>query len=251
MIHFSMLDSQHIEQNSSVKSLLKKASFGIQMPLMSPMGLAGLQLQPFRQPMQPMQPHTIRVQGPRVPVFKSLVFGGDEHWDHWIEEWAPKIYTFVKGALGSFGREPLGVIHPLDDGLHAAGATASFDLGTGLIQLDRSVENQPGVTLEKLTHEMLHGSYAEFPQNDPYYDEGYVDYSTWVLAHAPVWGRYRDDMIRAAEVNISNRENRALQTQTDYDAKRWAGGVFASMAFGPNIIARLRAKKEQRDFKTW
>jgi hypothetical protein len=136
------------------------------------------------------------------------------------------------------------------DGMHSAGATASFNPMTGQICLSTSVSGKPGQTLEKLTHEMIHGSLAAFPEGDPFYEESYVDYSVWVMAHAPAWNPYRDAMIEAAAFNIKFRRERALATNTDYDRKRWAGGVYAMLAYGPFIIARLRNKKLEGDL-TW
>ena len=174
----------------------------------------------------------------------------DSPWNQFVEEWAPRIYTFLGQALGPYNEEPLPEILQLPDGMHSAGATASYTPGSGQIHVCASVENKPGQTLEKLTHEMTHASLAHFPDGDPFYEESQVDYSVWVMAHAPVWGQYRDDMIKAAAFNIRMRRERALKTHTDYDCKRWAGGVFAMMAYGPLIVARLRQKKMTQDY-TW
>lgn len=173
--------------------------------------------------------------------FTCSVFGSP--WDTFVETWCPRIHTFLGQALGPYGTEPLPDILPLEDGMHSAGATASFNLYSGQIRICTSVENKPGQTLEKLCHEMVHGSLAKFPEGDEFYEEGFVDYSTWVLAHAPVWGDLRDDMIKAAALNIQIRRDRALLDQSDYDRKRWAGGLFASMSRGPHIIATLRQRK--------
>jgi hypothetical protein len=126
----------------------------------------------------------------------------------------------------------------------AAGANASFNIQTGQIRLGRHVEGNPGMTLEKLTHEMIHGSLAQFPEGDVFFEEGTVDYSVYVLAHAPIWGRYRDQMIEAAAYNIECRRERAQHEESDeYDRKRWAGGLFTSTLYGPRIITRLLRKK--------
>jgi hypothetical protein len=171
-------------------------------------------------------------------------------WNAWIEHWAPIIHDFVGHALGPFGREPLPEILKMHDAEHSAGATASFEPATGQIRLSTSVEGKAGQTLEKLTHEMIHGSLAQFPEGDPFYEEGEVDYSVWVLAHAPVWGEHRDDMIEAAAFNIKMRRERAMRVGSDWDRKRWAGGLHASLAYGPFIIARLKHKKMEGDY-TW
>jgi hypothetical protein len=171
-------------------------------------------------------------------------------WNEFVELWAPKIHAFVSNALGPYDTNPRSDIRHLTDGFHIAGATASFDPSTGQIRLASSVEGNAGQTLEKLTHEMTHGSLAKFPEGDPFYEEGFVDYSVWVMAHAPCWEPYRADMIKAAGDNIRNRRERALKTGTDYDRKRWAGGLFAATAFGPYVVAMLRQKKQAGDY-TW
>lgn len=180
--------------------------------------------------------------------FTSVVFGGGTPWDAFIETWAPVAYSFVAASLGPYGVEPLPTILPLSDGMHASGATASFDPSSGQVRLHTSVENKPGMTLEKLTHEFIHGSLADFPEGDAFYEEGFVDFSTWVLAHGPAWGEHREDMITAAEFNISNRRDRAMKDLSDWDRKRWAGGLYCSMAFGPHIITRLQRRKMEGNF---
>lgn len=175
----------------------------------------------------------------------------DSPWDRFIEQWAGRCYTFVAQALGPYHKEPLRTILPLDDGMHSAGANASFEPATGQIRLSPSVvDGHPGITLEKLTHELIHASLNDFPEGDPFYEESIVDYSTWVMAHAPAWGQYRNAMIDAASFNIKCRKDRALKTQTDYDRKRWAGGICVAALHGPWIIARLRQKKTEGDL-TW
>jgi len=182
------------------------------------------------------------------PKFVSRVFNSD--WDRFVETWTPKIYKYLLGALGPFGVEPLPIILPMSDGLHMSGATASFDMHTGQVRLSPSVEGNPGQTLEKLTHEFVHGSYAKFPIDDVFYDEGAVDYSTWILVHAPIYGEYRQQAIDAAAYNIRMRRERAALTNTDYDRKRWAGGTYFSMFIGPMLIHRMKMKKAEGDF-TW
>ena len=180
--------------------------------------------------------------------FVCQIFGPE--WNAFVEQWAPTIYDFVGHALGPYGTEPLPEILRMHDGDHAAGATASFHPGTGQVTLAGSVEGKPGQTLEKLTHEFTHGSLARFPEGDMFYEEGVVDFAVWVMAHAPIWGPHRNDMISAAAFNIRVRRDRAMKTHTEYDAKRWAGGLFASLAYGPFIIPRLRQKKMDGDY-TW
>jgi len=172
-------------------------------------------------------------------------------WDRFIEQWATISYTFVAHALGPYATEPLPTILPLTDGAHCSGANASFEPGSGQIRLSPSVvAGKPGITLEKITHELIHASLAAFPEGDPFYEEGFVDYSVWIMAHAPAWGIYGKAMIEAADFNIKCRRDRAMKTQTDYDAKRWAGGLFAATAFGPWVVTRLRMKKLAGDL-TW
>ena len=176
--------------------------------------------------------------------FHSIVFGGDTEWDGFIEEWAPKIHSFLIRALGPFGKEPLREIIPLPDGDHSAGATASFDTYTGQVRISPSTEDKPGQILEKLCHEFTHGSLNDFqPGDDVFYAEGFVDYSVWVLSHAPVWGEYRQAMVKAASYNIEVRRKRALMDLSDWDRKRWAGGLYASISRGPFVIASLRHRK--------
>lgn len=171
-------------------------------------------------------------------------------WDNFVMHWAPIIYDFVGHALGPYGMDPLPEILAMSDGEHSAGATASFNPGNGQVRLSTSVENKPGQTLEKLTHEFTHGSLAKFPEGDPFYEEGFVDYSVWVMAHAPIWEPYRDDMIEAASFNIKMRRERAMLDLSDWDRKRWAGGLFASLSRGPFVVASLRHRKAENNF-TW
>lgn len=181
--------------------------------------------------------------------FVSQVCGTE--WDSFIQTWAPICYAFVAEALGPYQQPPQPIILPMSDGAHAAGANASFEPGTGQIRLHPSVvEGKPGITLEKLTHELVHASLASFPEGDPYYEEGFVDYSVWCMAHAPIWGEHRAAMIEAAQFNIQCRRDRALKTQTDYDRKRWSGGLYAAAAYGPWLVTRLRMKKMEGDL-TW
>jgi hypothetical protein len=174
----------------------------------------------------------------------------DPQWNQFVELWAPRIHAFVFNAFGPYGKEPLTEIRKLQDGHHIAGATASFDPSTGQIRLSTSVQGNPGQILEKLTHEMTHGALAQFPEGDAYYEEGWVDYSVWVMAHAPLWEPYRDSMIQSAEGNIRNRRERALRGGSDWDRKRWSGGLYASVAFGPYIVATLKQRKTEGNF-TW
>jgi len=185
---------------------------------------------------------------PQKSRFRCRIFGSE--WDAFVEEWATKSFIFVGHALGPYGRQPLLEILPLPDGMHSAGATASFDMNSGQMCLSSSVEGKVGQTLEKLTHELTHASLAQFPEGDPFYEEGFVDYGTWVMAHAPVWGKHRDAMIDAASFNIRMRRERALKDLSDWDRKRWAGGTFAMLSRGPFLIPGLRQKKIEQNF-TW
>lgn len=192
-----------------------------------------------------------RTRGTRTASngFSCTICGND--WDSFIEQWAYKCYGFVAHALGSYQKEPLRTIQAIPEAMHANGVNASFAPGTGQISLVPSVVcGQPGITLEKLTHELVHAALNDFPEGDMFYEEGFVDYSVWVMAHAPFWGPHREQMIEAAAFNIKCRRERAIKTQSDYDRKRWAGGMFASMAYGPFIIARLHQKKLEGDL-TW
>ena len=179
-------------------------------------------------------------------TFVCQIFGHE--WNSFVEHWAPIIHDFVGQALGPYGKEPLPEILKMHDAMHSAGATASFNPGNGQVQLSTSVEGKAGQTLEKLTHEFTHGSLALFPEGDPFYEEGFVDYSVWVMAHAPIWGQYRDEMIEAAAFNIKVRRDRAMLDQSDWDRKRWAGGLFADLSRGPFIISTLRHRKIEGNF---
>lgn len=185
-----------------------------------------------------------------APKFTSNVCGGWSHWDLFIEHWASVCYTFVQQALGPYAIEPLLTIEPLTDGDHSAGANASFQ-SNGQIRLHPSVvEKNPGATLEKLTHELTHAALADFPEGDPFYEEGFVDFGVWVMSHASIWGEFREDMKRAANFNIECRRDKALKDLSDYDRKRWAGGLFCSLTHGPWIISRLKTRKIEGNF-TW
>lgn len=181
--------------------------------------------------------------------FRCAMFR-DPAWNAFVEEWAPRIYSFVGSALVGFYVEPLPDILPVPDADHSAAVNASF-ASNGQIRLSSYMEGDPGVTLEKLTHEMIHAALAAFPEGDPFWEEGAsADYCTWLMAHSTYWEPHREAMIEAAANNIRNRRDRALKVQSDYDAKRWAGGLFASVAYGPYAIERLRHKKLTGDL-TW
>jgi hypothetical protein len=176
-------------------------------------------------------------------AFESRVCGNE--WDRFIEAWAARCYGFLLDALGPFQQEPLPVILTVSDGSHSSGANASFQPDTGQICLCPSyVNGRAGTTLEKLLHEMTHASLNDFPDvGDPFYEEGYVDYSVWIMAHAPIWEPYRRDIIEAASYNIKCRRDRALRDLSDYDRKRWAGGLFCATMHGPWIISKLHMAK--------
>lgn len=190
--------------------------------------------------------HSLRTASARARQasrpFRCVAFQSAE-WNAFTEAWAPRIYSFLLEALGPMGKEPATTILPMSAGHHIAWATASFEPGSGQIRLSDSIEGKPGQTLEKLTHEMTHASLAEFPEGDPFYEEGFVDYSVWVMSHAPVWGEHREAMIHAAEYNIAQRRERALRQVSDWDVKRWAGGLYANLMHGPFVVSRLKARK--------
>jgi hypothetical protein len=166
-----------------------------------------------------------------------------------VEAWAPRCYAFIKEALGPYQTEPLEEIGLVSDGLHASGANASF-ASNGRVALSTVVDGKPGMILEKLTHELTHASLSDFPEGDPFYEEGFVDFSVWVMSHAPFWGEHQAAMQESAARNIAIRRERAMLDQNDYDRKRWAGGLFASVSRGPYIVSTLRMKKEAGDL-TW
>lgn len=206
---------------------------------------------PSRDPIDPKVQAILKTASDSVTVGKPFVcriFAPD--WNLFVEHWAPVIYDFVGHALGPYGTDPLPELLPMSDGEHSAGATASFNPTTGQVRLSSSVEGKPGQTLEKITHEFTHGSLSKFPEGDPFYEEGFVDYSVWVMAHAPIWEPYRDEMIEAAAFNIKMRRERAMLDLSDWDRKRWAGGLYASLSRGPFIVASLRHRKAENNF-TW
>lgn len=182
--------------------------------------------------------------------FRTSICSPD--WNSFIEHWAPISAAFVSEALAGFQLQPLPDISAVTDAAHAAGANASFNPSTGEVRLHPDVvEGKIGTTLEKLTHEFVHAALNDFPaEEDPFYTEGFVDYSVWVLAHSSIWGPHREAMKEAAKVNIANRRDRAMRDTSDYDRKRWAGGVFAEQAHGPWIVARLRHRKLEGNI-TW
>lgn len=184
----------------------------------------------------------------RLVEFKCEIWG-DEN-DQFVEEWAPRVHLFVEAALGPFGKEPLPEIKLLSDAHHASGANASFEPSTGQIRLSDALAGKRGTILEKMVHEMTHASWAQWPEGDCFYEEGYVDYSVWVMAHAPRWGQYRDEMIEASAHNIATRRQRAFLNQCDWDRKRWSGGLYASQVMGPWIISIMRGKKMEGNL-TW
>ena len=181
--------------------------------------------------------------------FTCNICGND--WDRFIEKWAEVSYAFVGEAFGGYHTEPQSEIIAMPDSQHTAGANASFNIVTGQVTLCPSVvQDKPGITLEKITHEFTHGALAGFPEGDAFMEEGYVDYSVWVMSHAPIWNPWGRDMVEAANYNIKCRREKAMKNQSDYDRKRWAGGLFASTALGPWIISHLKMRKLEGNL-TW
>jgi len=180
------------------------------------------------------------------PKFRSHVFGND--WDAWVELWAPKVYGFVRSSLGEYGTEPLPDILPMADADHAAGANASFNMATGQITLHPYMSHDPGTTLEKLTHEMVHGSLSKFPDSGEFFDEGVVDHSVLVLSKSTYWGEHQPAMERAAQYNLTMRCTRAYSTRTEYDRQRWMGGICSQYMYGDSVVAAFRQKKLSGDF---
>jgi hypothetical protein len=184
-----------------------------------------------------------------APKFKCRFLSPE--WNSFVETWAPKCYTFVSQALGGYQQEPQLEILEIPEAYHASGVNASFQPNNGQVRLVASiVEGRPGMTLEKLTHELTHAALASFPEGDAFYEESAVDYSVWVMSHAPVWGVYQKEMTEAAEFNIACRRDRAMKDTSDYDRKRWAGGLYCSLVHGPWIISRLKMRKDEGNF-TW
>jgi hypothetical protein len=176
--------------------------------------------------------------------FEANVCGNE--WDRFIEQAAGMCFTFIQDCLGPFQRMPRPVILTIEDGFHSAGANASFEPGTGQVRLCADyIQGRPGTTLEKVCHELTHASLNDFPEGDPFYEEGFVDYSVWVMSHAPWWGDDRESMIQAAAHNIAMRRDKATRDLSDYDRKRWAGGLFCSTVHGPWVLSKLRMAKAE------
>jgi hypothetical protein len=181
-------------------------------------------------------------------LFECNICGNE--WDRFIEQATTKCYSFLLDCLGPFQREPQPIIKAVGDGFHASGANASFQPDNGQIRLCPDyVMGRPGTTLEKVCHELTHASLNDFPEGDPFYEEGVVDYSVWCIAHAPYWGEHRQAMIEAAAHNIAVRRDRAMKDLNDYDRKRWAGGMFCHAMHGPWILSKLRMRKAEGDLR--
>jgi len=182
-------------------------------------------------------------------AFESNICG--DPWDRFIEAAATKCYAFILECLGEFHQQPQPIILDIDAPSHSAGANASFQPDNGQIRLCVDyVRGKAGTTLEKVCHELTHANLNNFPEGDPFYEEGFTDYSVWCMAHAPYWGEHRQAMIDAAAHNIAVRRDRALRDLSDYDRKRWAGGLFCSAMHGPWILSKLRMRKIEGNL-TW
>lgn len=179
---------------------------------------------------------------PSTPEFTSSVCGSQ--WDLFIASWMNKSYIFVEQSLGAYQKQPKKHVLPLHDSKYTSGVNACYNPSDGQIRLSRlAVEGESGVTLEKITHELIHASLSDFPEGDPFYEEGAVDYMVLVMAHSPFWEPYRSAMVTAARRNLELRRDRALKTRTDYTAKRWYGACFMAETYGPWIVERFREKK--------
>ena len=171
-------------------------------------------------------------------------------WCTFVQDWASRIHPFVETLFGPYGTEPHTVIEALPVSAKAIGASASFDMSSGQITLCPSMEGDPGRTLEKLTHELLHGSFSDFPSVDPFYDEGFVDYTTLLLSSAPIYRDLGPAMQKSALGNIERRRQKGLAAgSSDYDRKRAMGAIFAKMAYGTQVVAHLRTQKMNRTFQ--
>lgn len=178
--------------------------------------------------------------------FKSIAF--DSHWDGVVERFAPICADIVVDRLGDWGTIPLEIIEPLENHLHTKlGVNASFDLLSGQISLHPYMDGDLGTTLEKLTHEMVHGALSQFPQEDEFYDEGYVDYSVLILSRTGLYREFGKSMERAARYNLSHRAQLAKGEDT-YHHRRWAGARHAHHRYGDQILNVLKDKKTDRDF---
>lgn len=172
-------------------------------------------------------------------------------WNSFVVKWAGKIKPFLEEVLGPYGTEPLPHILPLN--VMAIGKvppSASFDMSTGQIQLTAAMEGDPGRTLEKLTHEMVHGSLSQFPSEDEFYDEGFVDYSTLLLSAAPIYGPFGPAMAKSAQGNLFRRIKQGKQADaTIYDQRRASGSIHAKLTYGQGLLEHLRNQKLARTYE--
>jgi hypothetical protein len=166
-------------------------------------------------------------------------------WNSFVEEWAGKVFPYLEEVLGPYGTKPMTTILPLDvESPGSVPPSASFNLLSGQIQLHPSMEGDAGRTLEKLTHEMVHGSLALFPSNDEFYDEGYVDYSTLLLSDAPLYGKLGSAMKASAQGNIQRRVRQGFAVGANrYDQRRARGSIFAKMTHGDGLLSYLKSQK--------
>lgn len=187
---------------------------------------------------------------PKVPwVAYCTVFSPT--WNAFVIEWAGKIKPFIEEALGPYGTEPLPHILPLGSyNVGKVAPSASFDMGTGQIELTHEMEGDAGRTLEKLTHEMIHGSLSLFPSDDEFYDEGFVDFSTLLLSSAPIYGDLGILMRRSAQQNLARRVKMGLvPNATRYDFRRASGAIHAKLTYGSGLIEHLRDQKMNETFE--
>jgi hypothetical protein len=172
-------------------------------------------------------------------------------WNAFVVHWAGKIKPFLELVLGPYGTEPASRILPLRAIVVGNVApSASFDMVTGQIELTPSMEGDPGRTLEKLTHEMLHGSLSRFPSDDEFYDEGFVDLSTLLLSQASIYGELGPLMEKSARGNLVRRIKSGMQPNANpYDRRRACGAIHAKLTYGAGLIQHLRTQKMNGTFE--
>lgn len=182
-------------------------------------------------------------------VWVCQVFRPD--WNLFVESWAAKIHPMLLDVLGPYGTEPHPHILPLNVmALGKVAPSASFDMDSGQIQLTPAMEGDAGRTLEKLTHEMVHGSLANFPSEDEFFDEGFVDFSVLLLSEQPVYGDLGPLMKRSAQQNLARRIKMGMAPNaTRYDFRRASGAIHAKLTYGHGLIEHLRNQKLNQTFE--
>ena len=180
--------------------------------------------------------------------FRCNVFSSG--WNQLVEEAAGIAYGLIHQRSGPFDQIPAAeILSAPEENFQRNGFTGLFLKGQ--IRMHRSLENNPGKTIRIVIHEMLHSSLAGFPLDDPFYFEGFVEHATQVVAAENVWGTYKDVVLQDVSEWFSFRMKQALTYRCDYDAKRWAGWVFAREAYGDRILSMFKEAKKSGKRSWW